>query len=434
VTGWSIRSLEQIGKTEVLCRSAEALHRLKAHAESIPSSDVYPSFHPDLGHSLFFFDTRLVFVEWLRQYAEAMPIEPAPPVAAPAAVKGARRVRFKEFAAAAMLLLLLGGLFFVVSPHIIRADVVEPLPASDVVETDAEPIITVTIDESSEAETTAAVAVPGDSPTTAAAIDSPPPRPRPAATGGQLKIWFVDVGQGDGIIIRLPDGGVVVIDANRRGAATMLPILQSLGVRTLRAVVMTHPHADHLGDLGAILDRYPTETFYDPGYAHTTAGYMQLLRTVEKQAKRYVIPKSGDRLDWGRGVTVTVLASGGHGDVNNNSIVLKIDFGRTSVILTGDAEKESEREILDRFRGRLAAEVLKVGHHGSRTSSTPDFLRAVAPKYAIISCGVGNTYGHPNPQTMRNLEAIRARIFRTDVDGTILAISDGRAFTVGPAR
>jgi competence protein ComEC len=331
-----------------------------------------------------------------------------------------------------MLLLLLGGLFLVVSPHILRADVVEPLPEIEqAAPIDDEPIITVTIDESSETKVTAVGAVSGDS---AAAIDSTPLRPRPVANGGQLKIWFVDVGQGDGIIIRLPDGGVVVVDANKRGAATMLPILQSLGVRTLRAVVMTHPHADHLGDLSVLLDRYPTETFYDPGYAHTTAGYMQLLRTVEKSAKRYIIPQPGDRLDWGRGVTVTVLASGGHGDVNNNSIVLKIDFGRTSVILTGDAEKEVEAEILDRFRGRLAAEVLKVGHHGSRTSSSPDFLRAVAPKFAIISCGVGNTYGHPNPQTMRNLEAIRARIFRTDVDGTILAISDGRAFTVGPAR
>lgn len=426
MTGWSIRPLEQIGKTEVLCRCAESLRRLKAHAASIPSSDVYPSFHPGFGHSLFFFDTRPEFVEWLRQYAEAMPA--AAPVIAPAAVKGGRRVRFAEFAAAALLLALLGGLFFFVSPHIIRADVVEPLPAVETAEpevADDEPIVTVTIDEASFA---------ADSPPAAAAADSPSAEARPVAVAGRLKIWFVDVGQGDGIIIRMPDGGVVVVDANRGGAAKMLPILQSLGVRTLRAVVMTHPHADHLGDLGAILQRFPAETFYDPGFPHTTVGYMNLLRIVEKQAKRYVVPKPGDRLDWGRGVTVTVLASGGHTNINDNSIVLKLEFGRTAVILTGDAEKGSEREIVDRFRGRLTAEILKVGHHGSRTSSTPDFLRAVAPKYAIISCGIGNTYGHPNPQVLRNLETIRARIFRTDIDGTILAVSDGRAFTVGPTR
>lgn len=246
---------------------------------------------------------------------------------------------------------------------------------------------------------------------------------------------FVDVGQGDGIILRLPNGAFVVIDANQNEGGKMADILAELGCREIAAMVMTHPHADHIGGLPDILHRFKVKRFYDPGVPYPSSIYKRVLTDVEQGGGGYVIPKPGDTLAWDTHLRITVVSGGKvlADNVNNASIVLHIEFDSTSLLLTGDAEQEAEQEMIVNFHGRLHSDILKVGHHGSRSSSKPPFLREVGAHWGVISCGIGNVYKHPKAETLKNLHDAGITFFRTDEQGTILARSDGRAWKIGPA-
>jgi competence protein ComEC len=438
MTGWYIRPIQRAGKTEVLASDPEALRALRRVACAIPSSDVYPSFSNVHSHTVFFFDVRPEFIEWLNAYTAATPVEePKPAMRIPAAL---RRFGLADLGLAATMLIAVAALFFWLSPMVSRADVLTPPPpeAAPPVE-EAAPVLPPTTSPEPDSIVITVVdssldsSLPGDTSTAETQLVAIPPRP---VAVGELKIWFLDVGQGDGIVIKLPGGEFVVVDCNSGAGDEMTTLLRSLGCTRIRAMVMSHPHADHLGGLKTVIEAFPVDAFFDPGLAHPTAGYRRLLEAVERDVRDYFNPNTGDRIEWDPAVRVTVLNAGGDpGDgVNNASIVLKMEFGRTSVILTGDAEAEAENRIVDQFRGQLRSDLLKAGHHGSRTSSSPAFLREVAPKHVVISCGTGNTYGHPAPITLRNLEAIGAKIHRTDCEGTILATSNGTAWRVEAIR
>ncbi len=253
---------------------------------------------------------------------------------------------------------------------------------------------------------------------------------------GELRVWFFDVGQGDAIFIETPDHRQILIDGGPSQA-----VLSKLGQvmppwdRSVDAIVLTHPHLDHVAGLVSVLERYDVAAVYDGG-ALARTGVMDAFgdkSVAELAATDHLV--AGDRIVYGA-VTLDVLAptrsvDGTYPkDPNEASVVLLLTYGDTMILLMGDAPDDVEDDILPAVGD---VDVLKVGHHGSRTSSSIEFLDDVTPEFAIISDGVGNSYGHPHPATLQRLEDRGIRIRRTDLDGDILLTSTGGEPTVEPS-
>jgi beta-lactamase superfamily II metal-dependent hydrolase len=211
--------------------------------------------------------------------------------------------------------------------------------------------------------------------------------------------------------------------------------LKTLGISAIDLVIASHPHADHIGGLLDVVREFPVRAFLDSGVPHTTPVFRDYLVEVERQKEkhgaRFWVARTGRSITLDNGtVLLEVLApeepllSGTRSDVNSNSIVVRLSYGSFSVLFTGDAEAGTEERLVKKA-DKVRASILKVAHHGSRHSTTPAFLRAVSPATAVISCGRGNSYGHPKAKTLKALETI-AKVFRTDRDGTITVTSDGK--------
>lgn len=247
---------------------------------------------------------------------------------------------------------------------------------------------------------------------------------------GTLQVYYLDVGQGDSTLIRTPKNQYILIDAgNNNQGNNVVKYLNHLGVKTLDAVVATHPDADHIGGLDDVIKSINVKSVYAPKVSHTTDTYKDFLLAVKnkgltiKQAKKDVtIPLNG-------GVTAKFLAPVNEygSDLNEWSAVLKVQYKSNSFLFAGDAEIKSETDML-KNKASLKADVLKVGHHGSSTSSSKKFIDEVKPKYAIISVGK-NSYGHPNAGILSRLKNVGANVMRTDQKGTITAISNGSTIT-----
>jgi len=251
------------------------------------------------------------------------------------------------------------------------------------------------------------------------------------AVSGTLKVYFIDVGQADAILIKLPSGQNILVDGgNNDDGSLVVNYLKQQGVKRLDHVIGTHPHEDHIGGLDVAIKSFEVGKVYLPRVSHTTKTYEDLLLAIKNKGLRVTQAKAGVKLDVGPGVEAVLVApnSSGYEDLNNNSAVLKLKYGSTSFLFTGDAEAESESEML-RAGYDLKADVLKVGHHGSHSSTTPAFLKAVSPKYAVVSVGKGNDYGHPHSETLAKLAAAGVQVFRTDLQGTIVVTSDGKSIT-----
>lgn len=244
----------------------------------------------------------------------------------------------------------------------------------------------------------------------------------------ELTVHFMDVGQGDAILIAC-GGEYMLIDAgdNSKGTAVQ-NYLTKQGVKTLKYVVGTHPDADHIGGMDVVLYKFDCETVMMPDVASDTASYRDVLDTMKEKGYRSTLPKVGNTYTLGDARFVIAGPGKAYEDTNNHSIVIRMTHGENSFLLTGDMEEDAEADILQ-GRVSLQADVLKVGHHGSRSSSSEAFLEAVSPTYAVISCGEDNSYGHPHAQTLNALRRMGVQVFRTDEQGTVTASSDGSKIT-----
>lgn len=252
----------------------------------------------------------------------------------------------------------------------------------------------------------------------------------PKTTG--LRIHFIDVGQADSILIQTPQGKNILVDAgNNDDGPLVTGYLAKLGVKKLEAVVGTHPHEDHIGGLDEVIMKLPVKKVYLPKKTANTKAFEDLLLAVKAMQLKVTTAKAGVKVALDSAVKAEFLApnSDTYEDLNEYSGVLKITYGKTSFLLTGDAESVSEKEMLEKGCD-LKANLLKVGHHGSRSASKESFLTAVAPQVAIISVGKGNDYRHPHTQVLKRLKKLNVQVYRTDELGTIVVTSDGKKLAI----
>lgn len=249
----------------------------------------------------------------------------------------------------------------------------------------------------------------------------------------EAQVYFIDVGQGDSELIRLKDSGIdILIDAGTRSTKQELAdYLKELGVDDIDILIGTHPHEDHIGGMAKIIEEFPIGTLYLPETSDemtpTTKTYESLLDAAENKNVTVRTAAAGDVL-LEQGNTSFKVLSPSHTDydnLNDYSIVTRLKVGDTAFLFQGDAETPVEEEILD-SGADVSCDVIKLGHHGSSTSSSRAYLEAANPSAAVISCGVGNEYGHPHRETMDLLEKLSITPYRTDTQKTLLAETDGK--------
>ena len=242
---------------------------------------------------------------------------------------------------------------------------------------------------------------------------------------GGFSVHFVDVGQGEGAVV-VYDGKTLVIDAGmpENGPKMVDYLKNTLHVSTIDAIIGTHPHADHIGGLPDVIHAFRVKMLYSPVDAYESKTFEAMKRAADAEKLKITVPQAGQSFQLG-GARVEFFAPLGiYDDVNDLSLVVKITYGRTTFLFTGDAERPSEYDMADSSED-LSATVLKVGHHGSNTSTSYVFLRQVMPAYAVISCGKDNAYGHPHEEVLSRLSDAEATVYRTDECGTIVCRSDG---------
>ena len=256
-----------------------------------------------------------------------------------------------------------------------------------------------------------------------------------------LEVIALDVGKGDCLLIRSPAGKTVLIDAGSSdrpsvGERTVVPNLYLLGVRRLDAIIITHPDGDHINGLPAVLQSLPVSLLLDAGAPSESSDYQRLLATARDRGVDYRQLHAGQRLNLGQGARLTMLAPAPGESVqgNDGSVVSLLQYRRARMLFTGDLEADGEARLLARTGNRLQADILKVAHHGSRSSSTQTFLQAVQPRYAIISSPGGTDGLHPSSAVLARLRRQGAQIIRTDVVGQIRLRSDGYRWRVQTFR
>ncbi len=244
----------------------------------------------------------------------------------------------------------------------------------------------------------------------------------------ELKVHFIDVGQGDSCFVELPNGETMLIDAGEEEYGdTVVTYVFSQGYDTIDYVVASHPHSDHIGGIDDVLSTFNIGNLYMTGFESTSQAYERMLDAAQNSGAAIHEVMAGSVILEAPELLVEIVAPKTLvDDCNNNSIVIKLTYGNTKFLFTGDAEKVEE----DGIWTNIKCDVLKVGHHGANTSSSANFLKKVEPTYAVISCGMGNKYGHPTDEVLARLDERNIQVFRTDLQGTIIISSDGEEISV----
>ena len=246
--------------------------------------------------------------------------------------------------------------------------------------------------------------------------------PGVTSTYGLMRVHFIDVGQADSAFIELGNGQTMLIDAGRSGG-DVVDYIRNLQYETIDYVVASHPHDDHIGGMATVLNSFNIGKMYIPKQAHTISAFTNMLDVIENKGIDLYTAKAGTNILSSGNINIDVLApfSESNSNLNNASAVVRITYGKTVMLFTGDAEHVIENQLLN---SGIDADVLKVGHHGAGSASSSSFIKAVSPDIAVISVGEGNSYGHPHADTLAILNEVGANIYRTDEQGTIVVTAD----------
>lgn len=270
----------------------------------------------------------------------------------------------------------------------------------------------------------------------------PPPVPGPVS--GKLAIHFLNIGQGDSQLVQVPSGETLLIDTGDRGAPTV-SLLKQLGVSRIDLAITTHPHADHIGEMRDIIREFDVKEVWDSGFPHPTKTYREMLQEIRARNIEFRQARRGDSKTIGD-LRIEVLNPGNTfpntENPNDASVVVLLTYGSKRFLFTGDSEipeggkSSAWKEMLDESRRSLRADLLKLAHHGSSNGTTHDILDAVRPSIVTISCAPGNDYHHPHPRVMRLLRdrSDSIRVYRTDLEGTITAVSDGNTIEMSTEK
>lgn len=247
--------------------------------------------------------------------------------------------------------------------------------------------------------------------------------------GSTLEVHFLDVGQGDATLIRCGEAAMLIDAGNNSWGDDVRDYLEYQGIGDLDYVIGTHPDADHIGGLDVVMEAFDCGTVIMPDYEKDTQTYTDVTDVMEEKGYELTLPQVGTVYELGEAAFTIVAPNGEYGDnANDYSVGILLEHGENRFLLTGDAEEDSEADMLDNGIN-LSADVLKAAHHGSRTANTEAFLERVNPEYVVISCGEGNSYGHPHAEVLNRLREMGIKVFRTDEEGTVVATSDGAGIT-----
>lgn len=249
----------------------------------------------------------------------------------------------------------------------------------------------------------------------------------PSETDG-LYVHFIDVGQADCSLLICGDEAMLIDGGNAADSDLVYAYLERRNIDHLKYIVNTHAHEDHVGGLSGALNYATVDYALCPVTSHDTKVFNNFVYYLAQQGKKITVPNPGDTFTIGE-AQVTVLGPlKKYDETNNTSIILRVVYGHTSFLFTGDAEQPVEKDLLNSGQ-LLRSTVFQAGHHGSQTSNSEDFLAAVAPEYVVISCGANNSYGHPDPEVLDRLADAGIETYRTDLQGTIIATSDGETIS-----
>lgn len=249
--------------------------------------------------------------------------------------------------------------------------------------------------------------------------------------GDEVAFHFIDVGQGDAILITTAEGNILIDTSEKSEREALVNYLSEQNITSLKYLILTHTDADHIGSADYVVENYDVDTVMMTDYTATTKTYERLLTAIENKGTNVIIPELRYVFTLGSLQMTVIAPTEKFDDPNEMSLVIKAVHGETSLMFTGDAEVESEEGILENWSAaELKVDILKVGHHGSDSSTTQAFLDALDPDAAVISCGEGNSYGHPHAEVVDRLTAKGVTIYRTDKDGTVVIISDGKEWNL----
>lgn len=245
---------------------------------------------------------------------------------------------------------------------------------------------------------------------------------------GELVISYLDVGQGDSAYIRVNDYDILIDAGPRSDVEKLMAQLEAKNIDDFEMVIATHPHEDHIGGMTEVFKKYDVESFYMPKVTHTTKTFEYMVNAVKNEGLKIETIKEGMSFDLGSGAKIDVYSPmyESYEEFNDYSPIMKLSFGDKSFVFTGDAEAHAEQEVVAKYPNNLKADVLKFGHHGSSTSSSVDFVKAVDPDYGVISCGIQNKYGHPHRETLDIIKKFNIKAYRTDNQGQITLTSNGK--------
>ncbi|MGL4772336.1 MAG: ComEC/Rec2 family competence protein [Clostridium sp.] len=244
----------------------------------------------------------------------------------------------------------------------------------------------------------------------------------------EFTVHYINVGQGDCILIEVNNKTLLIDAGPKEERNNVISYLNKESIKKLDYIIATHPHEDHIGNMSEVIKNYDVGDFYAPKITNTTKSFERMVDALKDKNKKINVIKEGtDSIDLGKNTKVKVFSPSidKYDNLNNYSPIIKIEYGDTSFLFTGDAEKEVEDYVL-KFKDELNCDVIKLGHHGSSSSSSPNFIKQVSPSTAIISCGKDNKYGHPHKETLSTLQKYDINYFITVEEGSIIVKSDGK--------